>query len=226
MSITIKTGSYTAYCAKVSDDHAIYILYPLDTIDKWVDKASAQYGASIIAVTGMDWDNDLTPWSAPGVPDGSEPFAGHAAQFLDTLTNEIIPGAESRMGLAVTRRDLVGVSLSGLFTVWQWALCGTFANIASLSGSFWYEGFTSWLKGHFPPRAGARAYFSLGSLEGRSRVPQFKTIPQDTVTVVDILKRAGVDTVFETVPGNHYQHGEQRLGKVLAFLTANATTQG
>ncbi|MDE6638872.1 MAG: hypothetical protein K2K32_11640 [Muribaculaceae bacterium] len=41
--------------------------------------------------------------------------------------------------------------MSGLFALWQWMVCDTFRNIASLSGSFWYEGFMEWMKSRTIP---------------------------------------------------------------------------
>lgn len=50
-----------------SDDGAmVYLLSyePLD--DEWLGMAAELYGMNLAVISGMDWDNDLTPWPAPG----------------------------------------------------------------------------------------------------------------------------------------------------------------
>ena len=80
---------------------------------------SEKYSVSIVVINDVDWNNDLTPWPADGVFKKAKPFGGHAAGFLDKLTHEIIPDAEKQLGIEEAERTILGVSLSGLFAVWQ-----------------------------------------------------------------------------------------------------------
>ena len=125
-----------------------YILYPIEGyLDKWIDQAAEDYGTTIVVITGMDWENVFSPWPAKGVPAGSPDFKGESGEFLDKLQNDVIPKIESKIGCHATpERSLIGISMSGLFALWQWLLCDTFTNIASLSGSFWYDGFIDWFE--------------------------------------------------------------------------------
>lgn len=216
---TIRCGYLKCQCCKNSESRLVYILYPMDALRGWIESAAMRYGVSIVAVTGMDWDNDLTPWPAPGAPKGSPDFKGNAREFLDTLCREVLPKVESSLGIKVPiRRDLVGVSLSGLFTMWQWTLCDTFDNIASLSGSFWYKNFASWLASNPPKDKKGKAYLSLGNLESHTKIPAFKPVLTDTEKVVSILKEQGIETTFDIVPGNHYQYPIERLEKAFSSL--------
>ncbi len=130
-----------------SPDRICYLLYPFDRLEEWIERAAPEFGVSIAVVTGMDWDNDLTPWPAKGQPPGSPDFRGNAVEFLSVLVSEVVPEVERRMNLgAAVERTLAGVSLSGLFTLWQWMSNNLFCNIISLSGSFWYDGFVTWIK--------------------------------------------------------------------------------
>ncbi len=64
-------------------------------------------------ITGMDWDNDLTPWKAKGVPSGSADFKGLAPQFLSFLKERLIPEIEKELNVSSgVERTLAGVSLS------------------------------------------------------------------------------------------------------------------
>lgn len=202
-----------------STDRICYLLYPFDRLEEWTERAAPEFGVSIAVVTGMDWDNDLTPWPAKGQPPGSPDFKGNAAEFLSVLVSEVVPEVERRMNLgADVERTLAGVSLSGLFTLWQWMSNSLFSNIISLSGSFWYDGFVSWIKSRPVPKKTGRAYFLLGNLEARTKVKAFQPVQTDTVEIVDYFHDNGISDIFELVPGNHYQFPEQRLDRAFARM--------
>lgn len=200
-------------------DRICYMLYPYDEVIGWALEDAKKYDVSIVVITNMDWDNALTPWPSAGVPTGSSDFEGRATQFLDLLKNRVMPQAEMALGVNPdVERTLAGVSLAGLFTLWQWMECDIFDNIISLSGSFWYENFVVWLKSHKVRTKKGRAYFLLGVKEALSPVPQFRPVQTDTVDVVDYLKTHGIDCTFELVPGNHYQFADRRLTSALTWM--------
>lgn len=204
------------------NERITYILYPISSIDRWVDDAAMTYATSVVAVTGMDWDNDLTPWPAPGVPPGCPDFKGNAPQFLERVKS-VVTMAEKRLGItAPERRNLIGVSLSGLFTLWQWTCCDLFTDIASLSGSFWYEGFVRWfMTRSVTGQSNAKAYFLLGDKEATSHIKAFRSVQTDTTAVVRHLQSLGIDTRFDIVPGNHYQHASERLAMAMSALNSH-----
>lgn len=202
-----------------SPDRICYLLYPFDRLEEWIERAAPEFGVSIAVVTGMDWDNDLTPWPAKGQPPGSPDFKGNAVEFLSVLVSEVVPEVERRMNLgAAVERTLAGVSLSGLFTLWQWMSNNLFSNIISLSGSFWYDGFVTWIKSLPVPKKPGRAYFLLGNLEAKTKVKAFQPVQTDTVEIVDYLHDNGISDIFELVPGNHYQFPAQRLNRAFAWM--------
>lgn len=197
-----------------------YILYPMDILDTWIEAASRKYRTSIVVITGMDWDDDLTPWPAKGVPKGCPDFKGLAGEFSPRL-DKLVKDAEKRLGLSDgnLERTLIGVSLSGLFTLWQWPQCDLFKNIGSLSGSFWYEGFIEWFERQDYSKKLGEAFFLLGEKEPESKVRAFDTVGINTSKIVALLKADGVKTTFEMVPGNHYQQPIERLNRAMAALT-------
>ncbi|MDE6007225.1 MAG: hypothetical protein K2G67_06705 [Muribaculaceae bacterium] len=222
MAYKTQIGNLTCLWARNEEStRIIYVLSPLEATGKWVDDASKRYDSSLVVITGMDWDNDLTPWPAPGVPAGSPDFKGLAAEFLATLRSDVIPKINDLMGINHKdyEYDLLGISLSGLFTLWQWVECDLFRSIASISGSFWYEGFTEWLSKQKIPHKQGRAYFSLGDQESKSPVPEFRSVGEDTESVISTLKSNGISTEFRSVRGNHFQYGNERLEMALEFLS-------
>lgn len=216
----ITYGSLTCLCCRQShSDKAVYILYPMDILSGWIAEAAARYNVSIAVITGMDWDNDLTPWKAPGVPEGTPDFAGGSAAFLAMLTGTVIPAIERRMNFSITpQRTLVGVSLSGLFALWQWPLSDFFNNIATLSGSFWYHGFVQWIwQQSFAGKTG-QCFMLLGKDEPHSPNPVFATVGKCTADIVGYLRRQNIPVVYQTVKGNHYQYPIRRLDTALSAL--------
>lgn len=211
--------------ARQAGNRVCYILSNGIMPQRALDTLAGRYGVSFVIVDGIDWDNDLTPWPAPGVPRGSAPFRGLAADFLTRLTGTIVPGAERDLGLEAAVRTLAGISLSGLFAVWQFMQCTAFTNIISISGSFWYEGFADWIeKAPFATRApGAKAYFSLGVEEPRSSNRIFACVGQCTPRVVEALRRHGTETCFQWNPGDHYAPFEPRMVRALDHIYGRGT---
>lgn len=206
-------------CAAGGKDRIAYVLYPMDILTGWIESASVRYRTAIVVITGMDWDDDLTPWPAKGVPAGSPDFKGEGREFLEKLQSVVIPTVENRLGVTSgVCRALVGVSLSGLFTLWQWVLTDMFRSIASLSGSFWYEGFIEWIREQPIPRKSGSAYFLLGDREAYSPVKAFDSVAANTEEIVSLLKASGIAVTFESVSGDHYADPIPRLEKAFSHL--------
>ncbi len=220
MTKTIETANLKCLCSQ-SDckDKIAYILYPMDILGDWIEPAVAKYGTTIVVITGMDWQNVFSPWPAKGVPKGSADFKGESPEFLDTLRQKVIPKIESELAMnSNVERTLVGVSMSGLFALWQWMVCDTFTNIASLSGSFWYEGFLDWMKSRTIPVKSGKGYFLLGDQESKSKVKAFACVADNTQEIIEMLEKAGIDVEFQSVPGNHYSDPLPRLDKAFAAI--------
>lgn len=226
MTQNIDIENLSCLCSPVvSRDRIAYILYPMDMLREWIEPAARKYGVTIVAITDMDWQNVFSPWPAPGVPKGSPDFRGESPQFLKLLQQEVIPHIESSLGInSGAERTLVGVSMSGLFALWQWMVCGTFRNIASLSGSFWYEGFIEWFDKLTIPRKPGFGYFLLGTQEPRSGVKAFSSVGVNTGIIVGRLRRAGIDVEYQSVPGNHYSDPLPRLNRAFTALFSPSHT--
>ncbi len=218
MEKRIEIENLSCLCSNaVSKDKIAYILYPMDMLAGWIEPAARKYGVTIVAVTGMDWQNVFSPWPAPGVPKGDPDFKGESPEFLKLLQEKVIPQVESELGMSPSaERSLVGVSMSGLFALWQWMVCDTFINIASLSGSFWYEGFMEWMKSRTIPAKIGKGYFLLGDQEAKSKV--FGTVGVNTQEIITLLRDAGIDVEFQSVPGNHYSDPIPRLDRAFTAL--------
>lgn len=206
-------------------EKVVYLIYPelVEFKDEWLERMSEHLRENIIAVyvPADDWNDSLTPWPEPGETKTAPPFGGKSEEFLKILQTGIIPEMEKTAGLEENvERDLLGVSLGGLFTLWQWIMCDTFKSISCLSGSFWYEGFLEWFQTHSDNLASktGKAYFLLGEEEPHSHIKAFQSVGENTETIVEKLKNMGIKTEFEWVPGNHFSDPVHRAQKGLEGL--------
>lgn len=222
-----ETGDYTCAAAvNAASSKAVYMIYPRVDVfgDEWLDDMSSKYGVTIVVVfvpLGR-WNDDLTPWPEPPEAKGCPPFAGKACDFYTELTQKIIPEAEKNLALEhISGRDLAGVSLAGLFTLWQWMQYGTFDSVACLSGSFWYDGFIEWFERRTIPQKKGKAYFLLGTEEPRAKIKAYRTVGVSTEAIVKRLTSDGIECRFDWVPGNHFADPLPRAEKALEYLSKN-----
>lgn len=225
MTQKIEIENLYCLCSPViSKNNIVYILYPMEMLADWIEPAATKYGTTIVVITGMDWQNVFSPWPAVGVPKGTPDFKGESPRFLELLNKKVIPLVETSLGISENvERTLTGVSMSGLFALWQWMVCDTFTNIASLSGSFWYAGFLDWMKSRTIPSKSGKGYFLLGDLESKSKVKTFDSVGENTGQIIAMLREAGIDVEFQSVPGNHYAHPIPRLEKAFNYLYSSVT---
>lgn len=221
-NITVK-GIKCVCVANEESTRIVYMIYPnVDFFDeKWLGLQSNKNHCAIVMVyVPLDkWNDYMTPWPEPGETPKAKPFAGEGADFLKILQNDIIPSAENTLGIDnLTARNLVGVSLGGLFTFWQWMICDSFRSVACISGSFWYMGFMDWFERLTIPSRQGKAYFLLGSDEPKAHIKAFRSVGKDTEAIASALREAGIDTAFEWVPGNHFSNPIQRAEMALAHL--------
>lgn len=218
MPTNLNNLSVRLYPCEESEE-VVYILTPMPEGAAFLKDQARLHKVNIAVVEGMDWDNDLTPWPAPGQPPGSAPFKGLAPEFLKTIESEIVPRVESHLKISNARRTLCGISLSGLFSLWAWTQTTLFTSLISLSGSFWYENFVEWLeKASFPNAKKGGVYLSLGVEEPKSKVKAFQPVGTDTLKVEKILKKHGAQVLFEWVPGTHFSSYLPRLARAFDYI--------
>lgn len=49
---------------------------------------------TLVAISNLDWNHDMSPWDSPAVFKGGETFTGGADDYLRLLVEEIIPKTE------------------------------------------------------------------------------------------------------------------------------------
>ena len=180
---------------------------------------SEKYGVSIVVIEDVNWNDDMTPWPAIGVFKKAKPFGGRAASFLNKLNNEIIPNTERELGIENAKRTLLGVSLSGLFAVWAAFNTDVFANIISISGSLWYDGFIEWMKEQTPLSRLKKVCMLLGEKEKNAKDKRMATVEERALAAANLLKlKTQTDVVFELVEGTHFSPIMPRLERAFEVV--------
>lgn len=173
---------------------------------------------TLVSVSGLKWNHDMSPWKIPPVFKNAEPCTGGADDYLNFLIGRIIPEAEKEIRRTVLWRGIAGYSLAGLFSLYSLYQTDLFSRAASMSGSLWYPGITEYISSHTMKRIPDHLYFSLGSREAKTRSPLMKTVQENTEKMEKYYSEKGIDTILQMNPGNHYQDAEKRTAAGIRWL--------
>lgn len=173
---------------------------------------------TLVAVSGLAWDHDMSPWSIPAISEGDTPCTGGADDYLRLLTDEIIPKAEKELPGTVSWRGIAGYSLAGLFAVYALYRTELFAGAATVSGSLWFPEFKEYVFSHEMKRMPECIYFSLGDAECRTKNPYLKIVQECTEDIEVFYRGMGISTTFQLNPGGHFQNGVERTAAGIRWI--------
>lgn len=171
----------------------------------------------LAAISGFDWNGELSPWKAVSVFGGEEDFAGNGDQYLQTLTEELVPLVERELLFAVKERGIAGYSMAGLFAAYAVHKTDLFNRMASVSGSLWFDGFCQYALTHDIVSEKLKIYLSLGAKEHRVRNARMAAVKECTETLADHWRK-WFPVVYEINPGGHFNKPEQRVAEGLDRL--------
>lgn len=173
---------------------------------------------TLVAIGGLDWNRELSPWACDGTVRDSEPFGGQAAGFLDELLNQIIPQVESSLPCPPSWRGITGYSLAGLFSLWTLWQTDAFERAASASGSLWFPGFIDYAHEHAMAVTPDSAYLSLGKKETKTPNRMMRHVLDDTRTMEELLIERDITTTLELNPGNHFAQTDLRMARGIHWI--------
>ena len=173
---------------------------------------------TLVAIGGLDWNRELSPWACDGTVRDAEPFGGQAAGFLDELLNQIIPQVESSLPQPPTWRGVAGYSLAGLFSLWALWQTDVFGRAASASGSLWFPGFIDYVHEHTMPNTPNAVYLSLGKKETKTPNRMMRHVLEDTRAMEKLLGERGIPTTLELNPGNHFAQTDLRMARGIHWI--------
>lgn len=205
------------YTSSAGAECIIYFHASKETADK-IALELKKFPITLIAISGEDWNADLTPWQAETVFKSGEDFAGRAEEYLDFLCKTVIPDIERKLYIMPARRIVLGYSLAGLFAVYALFKTELFSDAISVSGSMWYDGFESFVLGNEPLRVPEKIYFSLGEKENHTRNERMSKVLDSTKNICKRFEQFGADTIFEINQGNHFYEEEKRIVKAIEAI--------
>lgn len=176
---------------------------------------------ALAEITGLNWNDDLSPWKVAPLRKSEAPFGGKADEYLQQLLRVILPAVKAESGAQPRRILLAGYSLAGLFALYAATKCGDFAAIASCSGSMWYPGFKEYVMNCEVANLPKAMYFSLGDREARTKNEILRAVEDNTREIAGYFSENGINTVFELNKGNHFQQGALRTAKGIKWMLEN-----
>ena len=198
-------------------DDVCYVLLPerMKEADmNWLEEVVQKYPVNIVAISGMKWNDDLTPWKAPALNPKEEDFKGKAKNFLSSLLSDLFINTEQSLRLNHPKRHLIGISLSGLFALWATTETNKFNSVASISGSLWFDGFVEWFKEQ--ELLADRYFLSLGDKEVKAKNERLASIGTCTELILQIIQDKSKEVTFISDEGNHFEFFKERLEKAIS----------
>ena len=179
------------------------------------------HGFNLVTISGLHWNQELSPWPVETVVSRDDRFTGGAPGLLPLLTGEVVPQVERLLDAAPSWRCLAGYSLAGLFAVWTAFQTDLFTRILSASGSMWYPGWLEYAREHELVAPLQGAYLSVGEQESTARNAVLQTVGERTRAMAALLAERGIPSKFELNPGNHFKNPPLRVVKGINWLLSN-----
>ena len=173
---------------------------------------------TLVTISGLNWNDDPSPWPCDAIVSDSEPFAGKAPDYLKRLCDTIVPAAERTLDAPPVHRILAGYSLAGLFALWSSMQTDTFTQVASVSGSLWFPGLIDYAREHEDALNLDALYLSLGKKETRTPNRMMRHVQENTQQIQELARKHGIACTFEFNPGNHFSQPDWRCAKGIAWL--------
>lgn len=172
---------------------------------------------TLAAISGLNWNHDLSPWETPEIRNNRHGFGG-ADEYISELTGKILPVILSKLPYSPEFTAIAGYSLAGLFALYAAYKTDVFSRIASVSGSLWFPGFTGFAQSHDFLKTPDRIYLSLGDTEAKTRDKNLAPVQKNTEFLADFYKSRGIPTIFELNPGNHFKDEILRISKGIKMV--------
>lgn len=173
---------------------------------------------ALAAISGVDWNRELSPWCAPKAFRGGDEFGGGGPALLSTLAGQIVPLVKKRLGYIPQSSAIAGYSLAGLFALWSAFNTDTFDRVASVSGSLWFDGFLDYVATNIPCGELRHVYLSLGNREKDTRNPRMAVVEDCTRKASGLLQGRGIPVTFEITQGGHFDNPPARIARGITEL--------
>ena len=168
---------------------------------------SNEIDATIVCFGVDDWNNELSPWSAPAVFKGDD-FGGRGNKTLTWLLQAIEE-------FSAIERYIGGYSLAGLFSLWALIETDKFDGCFSCSSSLWFPGWMEYLYEHRVENK--RIYLSLGDKEELTKNKTMALVGECTRNTYNYLSMKN-ECIYEENPGGHFNDPDGRVMKGIEWI--------
>jgi predicted alpha/beta superfamily hydrolase len=148
----------------------------------------------LVGVETKDRSREYTPWYGKALSERRGDFGGQGDNYLAFLAQRLKPHIDSEYHTLAgpETTGIIGASLGGLISLYAAYLYpDVFGRIASISGSFWYEGLMEFMRTSRLECTGRKIYLDVGSEEGADKTNIQKEMVQRTRNAYQILCNKG-----------------------------------
>lgn len=201
-------------------DSPLIILNSVSDRGSSVAEAVGKMGCdcSLASVSGLNWNQDMTPWLCPPLSRTEPPFTGGAEQYLEALTSQILPETRRKLPGEPAFIGIAAYSLAGLFALFSMYHTEVFSRAASMSGSLWFPDFSSYAVSTEMKKKPDRIYLSVGDKEDQTRNVLLRSVRKNTESLAAHYRAMGIRTELELSEGNHFRDAVLRSAKGIAAL--------
>ena len=172
----------------------------------------------LVAISNLDWNNELSPWESPALYKNDGGFSGEADSYLSLLTDKIIPLVCDSTEAKPSYLALAGYSLAGLFAIYAACKTDIFSRIVSASDSLWFSDFEEYVKSHNFIKKPDCIYLSLGDTEAIAKNKVLATVQDKTESLFELYKSLEIPVIFELNKGNHFTEAALRTAKGIKWI--------
>ncbi|MDH6367993.1 MULTISPECIES: alpha/beta hydrolase-fold protein [unclassified Breznakia] len=169
----------------------------------------------VIGIQPSNRDAQYTPWDVSELHDIYENFTGQASVYLNELL-QVLPPFLKEQQIPKGPTYLTGFSLAGLFATYSLYQIDYFAGIGSLSGSFWYPNWLTFIHEHQVLNKQAKVYFSCGTREWMETSGEKLFTKDLTQATIDTLPNNSIELYIDE--GGHTQYLMKRWMNVLQWI--------
>jgi len=215
-------GEYRIDVFVMSDEDCPFVYSVMEVNDaRALVECLADQKFVLVAISGLSWQDDLSPWPAEKVFRTGKAFGGKADRHIQILEERVLPKVEESLSVKPTYRVSAGYSLAGLCSLYTLYKTSAFRRVVCVSPSLWYDGFLEFMQKNSMEALPKKAYFSLGSKEKQTKNPKMALVEIRTKAATALLQQAGVETIFEENPGGHFDEPMERLARGIRWILKN-----
>ena len=196
-----------------------------DTIFQILDQIPEEqkiYNFIIAGIPASDRVSEYTPWPAKALNKRFPDFGGTGAEHLGYLISQIMPPMCEKYHCVSTPcgNAIMGYSLGGLLSAYSLFVTEVFGRILSMSGSFWYDGWTQYITQAPLINHSAHVYISSGEKEGGHAQDIKRNAAPATEQTFQFLKNSLPDSrvYLEWNPYGHHDHMILKIQRALSYL--------